>query len=312
MISLLFFLMMTAPQLGVLQGYLFRETDGGPPLAPLTVELIDQTRAKYRETTGANGAFVFNKVKEGHYKIRARFRDFVIVDAAVKVSSGGTNFTAVMLPKRWAGAQTFRTVSAGQLTSQSNRDLQKKMRKAHKLVAKQNYAEAIKLYEEAVTTDAQPDLWDALGLLYLQMGKKDVAFQAFEKAIKLNPEYLLPYAHLGNIYLEEKRYKELLVLAQSALTIDSKWLTAHAFMGEAQTRTGDLGAAQRAAETASELARGRAPGPHLLLAEILYARKDCAGALRHMERFLELNTSVRELPETVKSLEILKGCAPVQ
>ena len=304
--------MMATPQLGVLQGYLFRETDGGPPLGPLTVELIDQARVKYRETTGANGAFVFSKVKEGQYKIRARYSDFVIVDAAVRVTIEGRNFTAVMLPKRWAGAQTFRTVSAGQLSSQSNRDLQKKMRKALKLVAKQNYTEAIKLYEEAVSTDAQPDLWDALGLLYLQMGKKDVAFQAFEKAIKLNPEYLLPYAHLANIYLEEKRYKELLMLAQTALEVDPKWLSGYTFLGEAHTRTGDLGAAQRAAETASELVQGRAPAPYLLLAKIFYARKDCAGALRHMERYLELNTSVRELPETVKSLEMLRACTPVK
>jgi len=62
---------------------------------------------------------------------------------------------------------------------------------------------------------------------------------------------------------------------------------------------------------ASELTQGKAPGPYLLLAKVRWARRDCAGALRHMERYLELKTSARELPEVLKSLEMLRACAPV-
>jgi tetratricopeptide (TPR) repeat protein len=312
MISWLLFFVMLAPQLGTLEGYVFGERDGGPPLRRLTVELIDKGRAKHRETTEADGSFVFNKVEEGRYTIRVRFSEFVIVEEAVTVTNLGKNFAAVMLPKRWAGTRTFRAVTADQLAVDSNRDLQEKLTKAVKLSNQGDFAGAIRLYEKAAEAGTQADLWDGLGLLYIRVGRKDDAFNAFEKAIDRDPDYLLSYAHVGAIYLKEQRYKELLAVAKRALAIDSKWLTGHAFLGEALVRTGDLEGAQRAAETASQLARGRAPAPYLLLAKVRWARQDCAGARRDMERYLELNTSVRELPETVKSLEMLRACGPVQ
>ena len=70
-------------------------------------------------------------------------------------------------------------------------------------------------------------------------------------------------------------------------------------------------AAQRSAEMASELTQGKAPGPYLLLAKVRWARRDCPGARRHMERYLELKTSAREIPQVVKSLEMLRACGPV-
>jgi hypothetical protein len=72
MICLLFSLAIVTAQLGTLEGYVFREIDGDPPRRSLTVELIIQGRTKYRETTRTDGAFVFKKVQEGHYSIRAQ------------------------------------------------------------------------------------------------------------------------------------------------------------------------------------------------------------------------------------------------
>ena len=310
MICLLLSLAMVAPQLGTLEGCVFREADGGPPRRPVTVELIELGRTKYRKTTEADGDFVFRNVRQGAYAIRARFSDFVMAEDAVTVTSGGKNFATLMLPKRRAGARTFRTVTADQLAVQSDRDLQKRLRQAAGLIAKGDLAGAVRLYEDSTAAGAQSDVWNGLALLYYQMGKKEEAFHAFAKAMEQDPEYLLPYLHLGTIYLEERKYKELLVVAKRALAIDSKWMTAYAFLAEAQANAGELEAAQRSAEIASELTRGRAPGPYLLLAKVRWARRDCAGARRHMERYLELKTSARELPEVLKSLEMLRACGP--
>ena len=303
MICLLLSLAMVAPQLETLEGYVFRETDGGPPRRPLTVELIEQGRAKYRKTTEADGSFVFRNVRPGGYAIRARFTDFAIAEDAVTVTSGGKNFAAIMLPKRRAGARTFRTVTADQLAVQSDRDLQKKLRQAAGLMAKGDLPERSGCMNRLLQKQgAQPSVWDGLAVLYFQMGRKDEAFHAFAKAMEQDPDYLLSYTHLGTIYLEERRYKDLLVVAKRALAIDSKWMTAYTFLGEAQANAGDLEAAQRSAEIASELTQGRAPEPHLLLARVRWARRDCAGARKHMERYLELKTSARELPQVAEVL----------
>ena len=310
MISLLLSVaMVAAPQHEMLKGYVFRETDGGPPRRPVTVELIQQGRTKYRKATEVDGSFEFGKLQTGPYTIRARFNDFVIAEDTVTVASGRNNFAAVMLPKRRAGPRTFRTVTADQLAVQSDRELQKKLRQAAELTAKGDFAGAVRLYEEATAaTETEPEVWDTLGLLYLRMGRKDESFRSFAKAMEQDSAYLIPYAHLGGIYLEEGKYKELLAVAKRALTIDSKWMTAHTFLAEAQANTGDLEAAHRSAEIASELTRGRAPDPYLLLARVQWARRDCTGARRHLERYLELRTSAREIPEILKSLEKLRGC----
>ena len=237
MICLLLPMALVAAQLGTLEGYVFRETDGGPPRRPLTVELINQGRSRYHQTSNKDGTFTFKKVREGDYTIRARFSNFIIVEDIVTVMSQRKNFAAVMLPKRRPGAQTFRTIGADQLAAQSDRKMQKKLKQAGGLVVKRDFAGAALLYEEVAAKGTQPGIWDTLGLLYLQMGRKDEAIQAFEKAIEQEPKNLLPYTHLGTAYLEERRYKELLGMARRALAVDSKWLTAHVFLGEAQAGT---------------------------------------------------------------------------
>lgn len=311
MILLILHLAIAAAPAGALSGYLFRETDGNPPRRPMTVELSDGGRTRYREMTEASGSFLFRKVQEGRYTIRVRFGDFVVVEEQLTVTSNGNNFAAVMLPKRRARGQDFRAVTADQLASQSNRMLQKYLRKAARLVAQHDLAGAAKLYEQAAAAGPSASLWDTLGLLYLQMGKKDDSIRAFEKAIVRDPEYLLPYAHLGWLYQEDLRYRELLKLANRALEADPEWMTAYALLGEAQAGTGDSGAALQSLQRASALVQGRAAGPYLTMAKIRYLRRDCAAARKDLGRYLELNTSARELPVTAKLLALLEACLPL-
>ena len=299
---------LAAGQIGNLGGYVFREADGGPPRRSLTVELASQGKTKHRVATRPDGTFNFDKVREGRYTLRARFNEFIAVEEMVEVTDTGENFAAVMLPKRRAGAQTFGTVTVGRLAAQSDRGLQKKLREAAKLAAKADYSGAAQLYEEALAAGAQPEAWDALGLLYLYMGERDKAYQALQKAIEQDAKYLLAYAHLGSAYLEQRKYKELTAVASRGLAVDAAWLTGHIYLAEAQAAEGNLEAALRSAETASQVAQGRAPGPYLVLAKIYWARRDCASARRHLERHLALNTTARALPEIAKSLELVNTC----
>ena len=303
-------LLVVAAALATLEGYVFREADGGPPRRPMIVELVQGGRPRYHETTEQNGAFEFPKVREGRYAIRARFNDFVVVEDVVIVSAAGPNFAAVMTPKRRAGTgPPFRTVSVGQLAARNDRDYQKKLREAGRLTKARDFAAAIRLYEEALGKHPSAEVFDTLALLYLQLGRKDDAFGAFEKAISQDPKYLFPYAHLATVYLDERRYRELLEVAHRALQLDPKWATAHLYLAEAQAGLGDVAAALRSAQTASELVQGKASGPHLLLARIGWEQKDCARAREHLNRYLALHTSARALPEMQKSAEMLAACS---
>ncbi len=308
MSPLLLHVVLAAAQAATLNGYVFRESDGNPPRRPITVELSDGGRIRYHEKTEAGGKFEFSRVEEGRYTIRVRFGDFIITEDQVTVGSSGENFAAVMLPKRRAGAQSFRAITAEQLASQSNRKLQKSLRKAAKLVARHDLSGAAQVYEQAVSMDETAGIWDTLGLLYLQMGKKDDSVLAFEKAIAQDPEYLLPYAHLGWFYQEEGRYSALLTLANRALEVDPQWMTGHAFLGEARAGTGDSEAALQSLRRASALVQGKAAGPYFFMAQMRYLHRDCAGARKDLEHYLELRTSARSLPGTARLLALLKTC----
>ncbi len=301
-------LAIAAAENNTLEGYVFREIDGGPPRRPLTLELIDHGRIRYRQTTAREGGFAFEKVRGGRYRIRARFNDFIITEDFVTVSGPGKNFLALMLPKRRAGTQGFSTVSAGELAAQSNREVQRLLREGARAADRQDWAGAVPIYERAVGAGAHADVWDALGVLYFHLGRTEDALQAFEKAMQKDPKYLPSYAHLGSAYLEDRRYNELAAVARRALTVDPNWLTAYVYMAEAQAAMGDFAEAQRSIETASRLAQGRAAAPYLILAKILWRRRDCAAARQAMEHYLDLNTSARPLPEVRKSVELLQAC----
>jgi hypothetical protein len=308
MSPLLMHLALVAAQVVALSGYVFRETDGNPPRRSVTVELSDGNRVRYRKATEEGGKFEFRKVQEGRYTIRVRFGDFTITEDQVTVTSSGKNCAAVMLPKRRAGTQNFRAVTADRLAAQSNRKLQKNLREAAKLVARQDLSGAARLYEQAAATSATADTWDTLGLLYLQMGKKGDAIHAFEKAIVQEPEYLLPYSHLGWFYEEDRRYSALLNLANRALQVDPQWMTAHAFLGEALAGKGDSEAALQSLQKASSLVQGKASEPYFFMAQMRYLRRDCAGARKDLEHYLELNTSARGRPGPAKLLLLLDTC----
>lgn len=198
-----------AMELASLAGYVFREAGGEPPRRRVTVELVAEGRARHRRQGGPDGAFVFEKVPPGTYTLRARAGDFVLTEEPVTLEPGRDNFHALMLPKRWAGARTFATVSVDRLAAQSDRALQKALRRAAECAQRGDWAGAASAYEQAVARNVPADVWDALGLVYLRLGRRAEGVGAFEKAIAADPGFLFPYAHLAGAYLEERRYREV-------------------------------------------------------------------------------------------------------
>jgi hypothetical protein len=107
----LFFLPLALAATGksVLEGYVFREMDGGPPRRQLTIELIGKGRA-----------FTFQSVRDGRHRNRMRFNEFVITEEFVTVASPGKNF------KDWPGAMAIyeKAVAAAALADAWDADTQ--------------------------------------------------------------------------------------------------------------------------------------------------------------------------------------------
>lgn len=133
-----------------------------------------------------------------------------------------------------------------------------------KEIEKENWDEAIKKYEEALSWDPylgevyydigkilqnkelygvageylekaekyidHPDLPLDLAIIYLKSGKLDKAAIKLKQAISYQPDEksMLPlYAELGNVYLQLKRYKPAEIVLKDALKIDPNFINAH-------------------------------------------------------------------------------------
>ncbi len=258
-------------------------------------------------TTRPDGAFTFEKVAPGHYVIVARLPAGVFSNDFVEIVPGERNFAAVMLPKRRAGSTGF-TVSAETLARRSNQRLQNQIRQANRILESGDFARAAHEYEKIAATAPDAGLYDGLALVYLQLGRRDQAYQAFEQALARDPQFLFAYSHLGAAYAGEGKYAELATLAARALEVDSRWAGAHLLLSEACVRTGLLDEAARHALTAGELMHGKSPDPHLLLARIRWSQQDCSAAREHLDRYLGLRSSARHAATLQPLMQAVQGC----
>ncbi|MBI1790738.1 MAG: tetratricopeptide repeat protein, partial [Acidobacteria bacterium] len=261
-----------SPPAAPLRGYVFRETDGGAPRRPMTVELERDGKVRARRTTRPDGSFEFARVTPGRYTVTPRFGDFAAARELVEVTAAGPNFAAVMLPRRRAGVPNFATVSTAQLSRQSNPKVRKKLTEAGRLAGRGDFAGAAQHYEEAAAAAPSADIYDALAVARLRLGRTNEARQALEQALANDPKYLAAYAHLASLYLDEGDYRRVAEVAGRALQVEPRCATGHLLLAEALLALSDAESAARHAATASRIVQGKSPEPYLLLARIHWSR----------------------------------------
>ena len=92
------------------------------------------------------------------------------------------------------------------------------------------YGAARKYLEEAEKYIDHPDLPLDLAIIYLKNGMLDEAAIKLKQAISYQPDEksMLPlYAELGNVYITQKRYKPAEIVLKDALKIDPNFINAH-------------------------------------------------------------------------------------
>ena len=66
---------------------------------------------------------------------------------------------------------------------------------------KENYKNAISLYEKCVSTDSTyVNAWDNLGICYRRVKEYDKSIFAYNKSLEINPKGLMPLQNLGIVY----------------------------------------------------------------------------------------------------------------
>lgn len=76
------------------------------------------------------------------------------------------------------------------------------LRKAVSALNQKNYRGAEYQLREAVSlTKTNPDVWNLLGFSYRQQGKLEKAWDAYERALTLDPNHVDANEYLGELYL---------------------------------------------------------------------------------------------------------------
>lgn len=156
----------------------------------------------------------------------------------------------------------------------------------------ERYAEAADTYR-AITRMApnnQPDAFLGLGNMLLRLEEYDLALNALEEAVRLSPNNAQVYEAIGLLYIEQGRYDDALDPLQQALRLDNKRGSIHGNLAKIWIHQG------RTRQAEESLRRAIAANPrdwesHYQLALMLEERDDMDAAFIHYEETVEANPS---------------------
>lgn len=95
-------------------------------------------------------------------------------------------------------------------------------------------SEAIKLFEQVVSSDPKDFVaWTELGSLHFGNSKHSDAEKAYKKALELKPDFIPALMNLGKLYIADKKYDSALPVLEKAVAAEPSSADANHYLGEA-------------------------------------------------------------------------------
>ncbi len=181
--------------------------------------------------------------------------------------------------------------------------------KARQMIAKGQALRAVAELRKAI--QLHPKYAEALvqlGEIYAQQGLSDEAERLFMQAIAADAAFSPAYFDLAPIAGEKGDWKQMAMLSEKGLALDSRYAAGNYFNALACYHLGDLRKAETSARAARRLDPNHTvPNVELLLANILVRRNDVAGAIEQLRAFLEFSAACPEAPQAREWLAKLES-----
>ena len=159
--------------------------------------------------------------------------------------------------------------------------------RALELANRGRYAEAIKVWEQALKIDPEnPKAQNNLGIALVRTGQLPEAIAHLERAVELKPEYAEAHANLGEALSMAARTEEAMAHWRRAVELNPDLAGAHASLGFALARKGSLDEAIAHWRKAVEIAPAMA-GVENNLGVALSAQGKYDEAVAHLRKGLE-------------------------
>ena len=161
--------------------------------------------------------------------------------------------------------------------------------KGRKAEADKKYSDAEKHLNKAVELYPQyAAAWYLLGETHRIQRQPEQAVIEYNRSIKCDPQYVSPYFGLAIIAMDQKRWDDAERLTSQLTHLNGlAYPLAYFYNGAANFNLGKMDAAEQSARKFQSLdTNHQVPDVYLLLANILQAKQDFAGAARQLRAYL--------------------------
>jgi len=152
----------------------------------------------------------------------------------------------------------------------------------------------------------EPNAHDSLGLTYEWAGRYDEAIQEYERALQLKPNFEIAMVHLGNVYFQQGRYHAAIEEYNrylAAAPTDIERARGYSAIGYVELKQGDLAAAERSASQSLKYDKLGMGLPYLLALE----RNDLSKAIKLKEDSENTRANERGLRASLRPFYFCRG-----
>jgi tetratricopeptide (TPR) repeat protein len=267
--------------------------EGGTP-EDLNVELVQGNMMQDKAMVNPDGRFHFRAIREGQYELRVLTRTGDVLRRDFLVIHEPSNAHVIQLPPNLVTRSASGTVSAKALARVIPKDARKAFARAAKAAEKREFRTAIAQLRRAV--EICPDYleaWNNLGVRYMHADQYEAAFQAFDTALRIDPDAALAHANVAVALVTLRRFAEAEAAARRALQLDPSLLHASyalglSWAGRGECRSDAIRHLQEAAQ--------RFPHAHLAAAQMLACQGNSDAATDEVRAYLRVASPAQRPP----------------
>lgn len=255
----------------------------------LTAELsAGESGLPQRAMINSDGTFQFDAASPGTHELLITGTGGAVIYRQFVSLTGPSQQLSIRLPNQRrdsANRAAGDTVSLQQLEHKVPGPARKAFEKGRNAARKQNWAEAEKQFQDAVTKDPEfADAYNELGVSEVSQGKLADAARQFQKAIDLAPEHRLALPNLSIVLAKMNNYKDAGEVARRALRIAPDMAQLRLILGISLIVA--HGNTDEAMDNLKK-AEGQFPKAHLLEAQLFSQAGQAADAAEQLQKYLK-------------------------
>lgn len=276
------------------------------------IKLSTPTRGDLTSMTDDNGTFTFRGLPSGNYVVIIDDeKDFKPVNYPISIiqlrGSPAQNYMVSIRLELKPGSDAPPGVLNSELAGAppNVRELFNKAGELAKAGDRQGAIDSLKL---AVAEYPKFMLgFFQMGIEYYQLNQLDKADEAFQAALKIQPDAFQPLKTRGIVLILLNRYAEAEAVLRNAVKSNSQSAEAHFYLGRAIGSQGRFDESEKEFLESIKLGKDEMKEAHRMLAIIYSSRGDKKRAAGELETYLKLNPTTPDAEQLRKVIEQMKN-----